>query len=110
MDFPTEIQKLYKKIPPSVCGAGCFKCCINSIQLSPEECSRIGGYEYNGCCPHLTDKGCAVYNDRPFICRLYGASRMFECNRCIPDFYLGEDETRQLLHEYLKIKASQENS
>lgn len=30
-------------------------------------------------CPHLGDKGCQVYAERPLICRLYGTTPRLAC-------------------------------
>lgn len=105
----TAISALYDKIPKSVCKTGCVKCCINSIQLAPEELERIGGYDYIDRCPHLCEKGCGCYADRPFICRLYGSSELLKCDGCIPERLLTEEETKAIIHEYLTLKSQQEN-
>ena len=98
----TEIQKLYNKIPGNTCKPGCFDCCINSIQMAEEERLRMGGYDWEGRCPHITEKGCSAYPNRAFICRLYGVSELFPCSGCVPERLLTADETRELVHLYLE--------
>ncbi|WP_233702101.1 YkgJ family cysteine cluster protein [Iodobacter ciconiae] len=33
----------------------------------------------NLSCPHLADKGCTVYLERPLICRLFGTTPALAC-------------------------------
>ncbi len=103
----TDIQKLYEKIPRSSCRDKCFRCCINSIQAAEEEIERMGGYEYIDRCPHLIENGCSVYQNRPFICRLYGTSSLLSCEDCTAEYILNDQETRILLREYLKLKDNE---
>lgn len=99
----TPIQRLYDRVPETRCKDGCFRCCINSVQMASEERGRIGGYEWNGRCPHLTSDGkCGVYDARPLVCRLYGASELFFCPDCECAEPLSEEETRSMLREYLR--------
>ena len=70
------MEKLYKKIPSSSCINGCYKCCTNIIQYTPNELKAMGGYEYNEKCSHLKDGKCSIYDKRPFVCRIYGASEI----------------------------------
>lgn len=110
MEELTDIQRLYLKFPASSCPEGCTRCCENSIQMAPEEKERIGGYDYKGCCPHIKDGRCGVYNDRPFICRLHGASVMSPCVDCECAAPLDEAATKEILHEYLRLKKEQETN
>lgn len=107
--FKSELRELYTKIPKSHCAENCFDCCINSVQFTPEEKENMGGYEYDGKCPHLRDGICAVYDDRPFVCRIYGVSEILPCAKCRPEKYLTGDETKALIHDYVTIKHIQEN-
>ena len=102
------IEELYKKIPSSTCKNGCFECCTNMIQFSPSEAKRVGKYEYNGRCPYLINSRCSIYEKRPFVCRIYGASNLLKCNDCVPERYLTEEETNELVHEYMVIKKKEE--
>ena len=108
----TPIQKLYDKIPTFRCKEGCTKCCDNWIQFAPEEEARCGGFEFCGeKCPKLTDTGCSVYEDRPFICRLFASGTPLPCPYGYgPENPLSEEETRALLREYLKLKREQEEA
>ena len=108
MEQPTEIQKIYEQIPNSVCKDGCADCCFDMIQVAPEESERMGGYEWIGQCIHLKDNRCTVHANRPFVCRLYGASELLPCKDCTPQRFLTPAETKKLADEYAKIKNQQE--
>lgn len=103
-----DINEIYRKIPQSHCKQGCYKCCINSIQFTPEEEKNMGGYEYNGQCPYLVNGKCIIYEKRPFVCRIYGTSELLKCEDCISERYLSEEETKLLIREYMSIKKKQE--
>lgn len=100
MEDTDIIKELYKSLPKSVCKEGCSKCCSDMIQFSPSEEKRMGGYEWNGKCSHLIDGKCSVYENRPFVCRLFGTSDMLTCEGCTPERYLTEEETIKIVHEY----------
>lgn len=107
----TEMQKLYDKIPASVCKKGCFDCCGNVVQFAPEELSRAGEYALkNGKCVFLTDKGCSIYENRPFVCRLFGTSEIASCAGCVPERFLSREETLALSGAYAKLKNEQEKN
>ncbi len=108
MESQTAIQRLYEEIPASRCKPGCHACCRNSVQMAAEERERMGGYVYDGLCGHLCGGVCAVYEDRPFVCRLYGASELLVCEDCVPERYLSAEETRRLVHRYTRLCAEQE--
>ena len=100
----TEIQRMYKRIPRSVCKQGCTICCHDMIQVADEESLRMGGYKWNGKCNHLTETGCAIHENRAFICRLFGTSEIMKCGGCVPEYFLTKEETENLVKEYTKIK------
>lgn len=101
-------EEIYAKIPQTHCSDSCYKCCTNIVQFSRSEEEAMGGYEWNGKCSHLVDGKCSVYENRPFVCRIFGASVLFKCDDCMCDEPLGEDETRKLVHEYISMKKSEE--
>lgn len=103
-----EMKKIYEQIPSTRCVEGCFNCCKNMIQFTPSELKAMGSYEFNGVCSHLVDGKCAVYENRPFVCRLYGASEILKCENCNSERYLSEEETAKLVHEYTELKKKEE--
>lgn len=104
-----KISKIYEKIPHSKCKKGCFHCCTNMIQFTPSELKAMGGYEYNGVCSHLKDGKCSIYENRPFVCRIYGTSELLKCDNCSPKKFLNEQETIELVHQYTLLKEAEES-
>ena len=64
----------------------------------------MGGYRWSGKCELLIDGKCSVYEDRAFICRLFGTSETMQCEHCVPERYLTASETQELVKEYLRLK------
>ena len=79
------------------------------IQFTPGELKLMKGYEYDGVCSHLKDGKCSVYENRPFVCRIYGTSVLFKCEDCVPERFLGEEETSALVHQYIQLKKKEES-
>ncbi len=85
-------RDLYGKIPSLTCVAGCSGCC-GPVPWAPAELARVQdripagsvlarafGAETilnpdTGMCGFLIDGRCSVYEDRPFMCRLFGATK-----------------------------------
>lgn len=103
-----QIRKLYEKIPSSKCKDGCFRCCINTVQFTKSEERAMGGYCYAGQCPHLKNGKCSVYENRPLVCRLFGASILLQCEDCTPRRYLTEQETAEILRAYAQQRKEEE--
>ena len=103
-----QIRKLYEKIPSSKCKDGCFRCCINTVQFTKSEERAMGGYRYAGQCPHLKNGKCSVYENRPLVCRLFGASILLQCEDCTPRRYLTEQETAAILRAYAQQRKEEE--
>lgn len=50
-------------------------------------------------CPALQDGRCSVYDDRPTICRLWGATQSMPCpHGCTPPDALSQEESYALLN------------
>jgi len=67
------------------CGS-CDMCCrsvFKKISLSPEEQARFGVEYFDitelGCCPHMGDRGCEVYSERPQACRMFDCRPLAAC-------------------------------
>ncbi len=106
----SEMLAIYEKIPHSKCKPGCCKCCTNVIQFSPSELVHMGSYANDGCCSHCVDGKCAIYENRPFICRIYGTSELLVCEDCEPERYLTAEETTELVHIYRELWKAEENT
>jgi Fe-S-cluster containining protein len=87
-----RLAKLYRKIPTFKCIEGCGSCC-GVVPWAPEEFAVVRDrlpagtkiLEFDddylvpmrpdsSVCPFF-DHGCTVYDDRPFMCRLFGTAR-----------------------------------
>lgn len=118
----SELEKLYKEIPIFECIPGCHDCC-GPVTGTKEELRRApklnstdgwvtmildGEVIWDGCltCPYVTGAGCGIYEDRPMICRIFGASEEPRL-RCPhgrkPEKPLTVVQTRVLFDRYLKI-------
>ena len=78
-DYLTELERLIPQVPDR-CPAGCSECCGPQF-LSAVEATRMGleGSKHTGCtktfnCALLTSGGCSVYENRPFVCKLFGTT------------------------------------
>ncbi|MBT9541425.1 YkgJ family cysteine cluster protein [Thiobacillus sp.] len=83
-----KIRFFRRHIPAFECVPGCHDCC-GPITASSEEMARLpvkseAAHEAalaELSCPHLGDKGCQVYAERPLICRLFGTTPRLACPR-----------------------------
>ena len=80
------LRFLRRHIPTFECVPGCHDCC-GPVTASSEEMSRLpvksdavhAAALAELSCPHLGDKGCEVYAERPLICRLFGTTPRLAC-------------------------------
>lgn len=105
-DVDAQLDALYADVPDVGCRGWCQIGC-SSMAMAPIEQRRIAerhqvtlplatappgtptlaaGQQEADHCPALTQTGlCAVYADRPLVCRLYGAADGLECPYgCVP--------------------------
>lgn len=95
-----KLRAIYAQVPSTNCKGLCVEHC-NSIGMTPQEQQRIrvrtglnlprfGAFgthdDPDALCPALTSGRCSIYNDRPLICRLWGATDSMPCEHgCVPD-------------------------
>lgn len=81
-----KIRFFRQRIPTFECVPGCHDCC-GPVTASSEEMACLP-YKSNAehaaalealSCPHLGEKGCQVYAERPLICRLFGTTPRLAC-------------------------------
>jgi hypothetical protein len=129
-----RLRELYAAIPSFKCIPGCTDCCgpvgathgpepiampiageiievlrggaASSQEL--ERAPRLADWAYGaGCleCPYLIEHGgCAIYDDRPFLCRIYGNTPSLPCpHGAGPEKMLSLTEERSLMHSYLEL-------
>jgi hypothetical protein len=94
-DVDDKLDAIYARIPGMNCKGLCQECC-GSIGLTRLEQDRIQQRHglrlplmavFEDQCPALDRAGrCTVYNDRPAVCRLWGAVPSMTCpHGCEPD-------------------------
>ena len=108
-----NIEELYAKIPKFKCKPGCNKCCgpvpivfeeAIKLQLNAKSLTipfNIGNLK----CDYESEKGCKVYENRPFLCRLFGTVPSLTCTEGgQPERMLTKDEENELMNAYLLFK------
>jgi hypothetical protein len=105
---PYEI--LYGQIPAFRCKPGCSACC-GPVPFSRAEWQRIpdkrtaAGLD----CPYSGPRGCAIYEKRPFMCRLFGAAASLPCPFGYrPDRILSEEEAAELTGRYIELMRAED--
>lgn len=116
-----RLRRLWKRIPSTRCKGLCQESCgpisashreraMLERHLSPwptlgeMAIARANDPEHYRC-PLLVDGRCSAYQDRPTICRLWGAEEVMKCRwGCVPDYgWLSEEEGREIIEESLRI-------
>lgn len=109
------LQRLYAQIPTFECVPGCTDCCgpVPVAAAEGERAPKLVGFleslKPGDCldCPYSAGGNCEVYEDRPFICRLYGTAPEEPRLRCPhgrkPDKPLSAARAAALTMEYQKI-------
>jgi Fe-S-cluster containining protein len=92
-----NLEQIYKQIPEAKCRANCGQCCgilfpaLSEIRNIKKWCFvhhveyRDFTMEPDADCPYLTtEKKCAIYPVRPFLCRILGATtdKRMTCPGC----------------------------
>lgn len=101
-----QLRQLYRQVPKLECKGLCEHSC-GPIAMTTLEARRIetkigrpiGAVDAELRCPLLTDDGrCSVYELRPLICRMWGASVGMECpHGCVPTRWLSKVEGAYLV-------------
>lgn len=84
-----KLQRIYDQVPEAGCKGLCTEACgIILPQLGAEQArfdtahrlhGLASGWRGDGSCNALIAGRCAVYADRPLICRLYGVAQGLLC-------------------------------
>ena len=101
-----KLKAFYNKIPAFKCIPGCTDCC-GPVPFSKSEWEAIKdkrGWDINKgiMCPYA-NSGCDIYDQRPLICRIFGAADhpMLKCPRgCGPKRKLTAKMARKIMNEY----------
>ncbi len=102
-----KIRALYREIPTFTCVPGCTDCC-GPILFTRAEWARVKDKRMATSldCPYSLAGKCDIYEQRPFICRLYGAAddpRLTCPHGCRPEKLLTADRTGELTDAYQKL-------
>jgi uncharacterized protein len=104
-----KIRFFRQRIPSFECIPGCHDCC-GPVTTSSEEMSRLprktaAEHEAameNLSCPHLADKGCTVYMERPLICRLFGTTPTLPCPHGKRPEMMIDEKIEKQIHQFFK--------
>ena len=101
----SSIAAIRAKIPEVPCKEGCCDCCMPflwaewvAVEANEKDLAK------SLACPHLVDKRCSIYDRRPIICRLFGASEdpAFQCpHGRTAENPLSEIETKEIMCQWL---------
>lgn len=105
MNATQRLMALRERIPAMECIDGCTDCCgpvpVNMVEIARIEHKRgrSGGID----CQYATGGRCMIYENRPVMCRLFGAvdTPMLECpHGRHPLQRLSTAEADEILREY----------
>ncbi|MGL6072377.1 YkgJ family cysteine cluster protein [Craterilacuibacter sp.] len=104
-----KIRFFRSRIPAFECVPGCHDCC-GPVTTSSEEMARLprkSAAEHEAAlaslsCPHLGDKGCQVYSERPLICRLFGTTASLPCPHGRHPDTPTDPEIEMQIHQYMR--------
>lgn len=112
MSAADKLRELYSELPSLDCLGLCADSChhIGMTPLEQHIISEAGGPGISMAhspCPALDFVGrCSVYENRPTICRLWGAVADMPCHYgCKPDRYLSRDEGFSFLRRAREISG-----
>lgn len=109
-----DIKTIYQQIPPMMCKEGCSDCC-GPVPFTDEEWEKVKDRpkrKEDGSlkCQFLIDNKCSIYEDRPYLCRIFGTTKgvqKLECpHGCRPLFPIPAERSEDLTWKYFdKSKA-----
>jgi len=98
-----KLDEARKMIPEFTCKKGCHDCC-GPVPFSKEEWSRVPDKRKatSLTCPYVGEKGCDIYEERPLMCRLFGAVEDLKCpHGCAPLFFLNWRNAQEILRQVM---------
>jgi len=111
MDVAGKHKQLYDKIPSFKCKPGCADCC-GPVPFSRWEWGRVMDKRYAApaymktlTCPYAVDGRCEIYEQRPLICRMFGAvdALLMACpHGCGPARKLTDEQAKEMLRVYVQ--------
>lgn len=110
------LKQLFKAVPDVECKGLCAKVCGPIAMSAAEEALILAKHgvvpevsPVDHACSALRDGRCSIYEDRPLVCRVYGAVRELRCPYgCAPKGgLLPSREARKLLKRAEAIRVTQ---
>lgn len=97
-------KELYDKIPSFECKPGCTDCCQPTQFFDEYELKQIKPKLPSGFdCAYRSQAGCDIYENRPLICRMFGAVDGLNCSHGYqPDVKLTKQEGLEIMKIYNK--------
>jgi Fe-S-cluster containining protein len=109
-------EKLYKRIPKSICKKGCFKCCT-TVPFDLYEAHIVGITSniyaiwntlkpqsvFTQTCEFIEHGKCSIYENRPFMCRIYGTCDDLKCPNCKSEFMITNELAGDLTRQYILL-------
>jgi hypothetical protein len=114
MSKDSKLRELYAAIPEFQCKPGCSDCCgaVPMVKAEWQAIKLAQRVQHSNCltCNYLVDEKCSVYADRPFLCRLFGATTdaKMRCPQgCGPEKPLTAKQAGILNTKYIKLMGGQ---
>ena len=116
-EIEKELDALYREVPAMQgCRPGCTACC-GPIAFSRTEWARVQDKKpaIGVDCPYALKGRCSIYAQRPFICRIFGASRPthihmgvnMTCPKgCGPKKFMADRVVDALMRRYLDLMGA----
>lgn len=107
-----QVRFFRTRIPDFECIPGCHDCC-GPVTTSSVEMARLpvkSEAEHAAAlaelnCPHLGERGCTVYAERPLICRLFGTTPRLPCpHGRRPEMLIDPDVEREIFHYFASTR------
>lgn len=101
-----HLQEIYDSLPKIKCQGHCYPSCgvIPLYQVEVDNIRNNGGEvprtkEGSGKCLSLTSENkCAIYDQRPLVCRLFGMVKKLPCPYgCYPDKWVSDKQVLAML-------------
>lgn len=108
------IEQLYKKIPGFRCKEGCTDCC-GPVPFSKSEWDKVTDKRKPSIlhpltCPYSFHGKCDIYEQRPFMCRIFGTSidPKLRCpHGCGPEKLFTKKQATRLTVRYIELKEEE---
>lgn len=98
----TTIKKIYRSLPQVNCKGKCQEACSVALYSKAEEDRLIRRgitpptFDTDLTCSKLKDGRCSIYENRPYVCRAFGATKAMRCPfGCVPERWIPEELERQ---------------